>query len=262
MHHFSFENTVRLTESQYLDVWALVPARTLSRLIRHAALAVVGAIFLFSPYTLLLGIVILVLEAVSLFEPKIFPAGAGSMFRQHKYLRDALTCGVSEGKLWVKSARLDASVSWSMLASWRERGDVSSLNRRQTLRKTCAIILGFLLFGANQLPARGFGQAPSVPSAANTEPDELVLVGTVTKVYPLAVSRSRRRWAVVVNVDSVVSGDFSGKTFTFTVHSPSRAGLRVNGAYTIKATKAGGGYVVNELNVKEVKARTKPSGTR
>ncbi|HVF66524.1 MAG TPA: hypothetical protein VM914_02595 [Pyrinomonadaceae bacterium] len=122
MEHFSFENTLKLTESQYLDVWALVPARPLSRLIRRAALAAVGVIFLFSPYTLLPGIVILILNAVSLFEPKIFPAGAASMFHQHKYLRDALTCGVSEQRLWVKSARLDASVSWSMLVTWRERG--------------------------------------------------------------------------------------------------------------------------------------------
>ena len=122
MQHFSFENTVKLTESQYLDVWALVPARPLSRLIRRAALAVVGVIFLLSPYTLLLGIVILILNAVFLFEPQIFPAGASSAFHQHKYLRDALTCGVSEQKLWVKSARLNASVSWSMLVTWRERG--------------------------------------------------------------------------------------------------------------------------------------------
>jgi hypothetical protein len=122
MNQFSFENTLKLTESQYLDVWALIPARPLSRLIRRAALAAVAVIFLFSPYTLLLGIVILILNAVSLFEPKILPAGAGSTFRQHKYLRDALTCGVSEQKLWVKSARLDASASWSLLVTWRERG--------------------------------------------------------------------------------------------------------------------------------------------
>ena len=122
MQDFSFENTVRLTESQYLDVWALVPARPLSRIIRRVALAVVGVIFLFTPYTLLAGIIILTLNAVSLFAPRIFTAGAGSMFHQHKYLRDALTCGVSERKLWVKSARLDAAVSWSMLVNWRESG--------------------------------------------------------------------------------------------------------------------------------------------
>jgi len=122
MQDFSFENTVKLTESEYLDVWALAPARTLPGLIRRAALAVVGVIFLFSPYTLLLGIVVLILNALHLFAPKLSPAGASSAFHQHKYLRDALTCGVSERRLWVRSARLDASVSWQMLVTWRERG--------------------------------------------------------------------------------------------------------------------------------------------
>jgi hypothetical protein len=121
MNQFRFENTLKLTESQYLDVWALVPTTRLSRLIRHAALAVVGIIFLFSPYTLLLGVVLILSVAITPFEPRMIPASARSLFHQHKYLRDALTCGVSEQRLWVKSARLDASVPWPMLATWRER---------------------------------------------------------------------------------------------------------------------------------------------
>jgi hypothetical protein len=121
MNRFSFEDTVKLTESQYLDVWALAPAARPSRLIRRVALAAVGVIFLFSPYTLLLGVILLILNAVSVFEPRMIPAGARSSFRQHKYLRDAMTCGVSEQRLWVRSGRLDASVAWSMLVNWRER---------------------------------------------------------------------------------------------------------------------------------------------
>lgn len=42
-------------------------------------------------------------------------------FRLHMYLRDALTYGVSEQKLWVKGARLEASVAWSLLVTWREK---------------------------------------------------------------------------------------------------------------------------------------------
>ena len=128
------------------------------------------------------------------------------------------------------------------------------------MRKTRAVILGLLLFGANQVPPRGFGQANSTPSVANPQPEELVLVGTVTKLYPLAVSRSRRRWAVVARVESVVSGEFSGATFTFSVHSPALAGLRVNRAYIIKATKTDRGYLVNELRFEEVRGRKRPPG--
>jgi len=121
MEKFSFESTLKLTESQYMDVWTILPTTRLSRIVRHAALAVVGVIFLFSSYTLLLGILVLIFVAVTPLLPRMVPAGARSMFYGHEYLRDALTCGVSEQRLWVKSARLDASVAWTMLGNWRER---------------------------------------------------------------------------------------------------------------------------------------------
>jgi hypothetical protein len=121
MEQFSFEDTVKLTESQYLSLWALAPAGALHATIRRAALAGVGVIFLFTPYTLLLGVILLIFNLVSVFIPKVIPAGARSTFRQHKYLRDALTCGVSEERLWVRSPRLEASAAWSLLVTWRER---------------------------------------------------------------------------------------------------------------------------------------------
>jgi hypothetical protein len=80
--------------------------------------------------------------------------------------------------------------------------------------------------------------------AAKTE--DLVMVGTVTKIYPTAEPRSLRNWAVVVNVDRVVSGEFTGTSFTFAVHSPARAGLQVGRTYTIKATRTAAGYFVDE----------------
>lgn len=121
MEKFSFESTVKLTESEYLEVWALVPVTRLHGLIVRAALAAVGVIFLLSPYTLLPGIILLIYTAVSLFTSSMLPVGARSIFHGHEYLRDALTCGVSEQKLWVKSPRLDASAAWSLLGTWRER---------------------------------------------------------------------------------------------------------------------------------------------
>lgn len=84
----------------------------------------------------------------------------------------------------------------------------------------------------------------------------------MTKLYPVAAPRSQRRRAVVARVESVASGESSGATFTFTVHSPARAGLRVNRAYRIKATKTGGGYLVDELAMEEVRIRRKPPGRR
>lgn len=115
----------------------------------------------------------------------------------------------------------------------------------------CMIMLGFLLFGANEVlgcasgairPSQRFDRA----QAASTILKDLVLVGTVTEIYSLSAPRSVKKWAVVVHVDRVVSGEFSGTTFTFTIHSPSRAGLRVGRSYTIKATWTADGYVVDE----------------
>lgn len=132
---------------------------------------------------------------------------------------------------------------------------------RRTLRRAWVVVLGVLLVGANQLPCRGFDRAQSAAGDGPRSYD-LVLVGTVTKLYPLAAPRQRRRWAVVVRVDGVTSGEFSGSTFTFDVHSPALAGLRVKRTYVVKANRAGEGYVVDESALAEVRARKGPSGKR
>lgn len=130
------------------------------------------------------------------------------------------------------------------------------------MRKTWVVTLGLLLLAANQLPSRGFSRTQSTSTAADNKSYDLVLVGTVTKLYPVAAQRRRRRWAVAARVDRVVSGEFSGPSFTFTVHSPALAGLRLNQTYIIKATKTDGGYVVDELAFEEVRARKRPTRKR
>jgi hypothetical protein len=57
---------------------------------------------------------------MAVFVPKSLPVGARRQFRQHEYLRDAITYGVTDQRLWVKSVRVEASASWSMLKVWRE----------------------------------------------------------------------------------------------------------------------------------------------
>jgi len=120
MEEFRFENTVTLTESQYLAIWTFLPNRSFKTILKLAALSVVGVVFLFSVYTALLGSIALLVVALYGFTPKIASFGNRSSFRAHKYLRDALTYGVSDQRLWVKGARMDTSVAWSMLATWRE----------------------------------------------------------------------------------------------------------------------------------------------
>lgn len=118
MHEFSFENTVTLTESQYIAVWGVLTKRP--KMIRLVGLAAAGVLFLFTKLTLLLGLLVLSLVVVIVFAPRLLSFGARSTFRGHNYLRDALQYGVNDQKLWVKGARIEASVPWSALVTWRE----------------------------------------------------------------------------------------------------------------------------------------------
>jgi len=120
MDEFRFENTVKLTESQYLAVWGVLPRPLSSRKMRLALLGAAGVLLLFTRYTLLIGLILLSLLVLTAFTPRIISFGSRSLFRKHLYLRDALTYGVSDQKLWVKGSKIDASVSWSMLVTWRE----------------------------------------------------------------------------------------------------------------------------------------------
>jgi hypothetical protein len=119
MDEFRFENTVKLTESQYVAVFGVLP-RLSSRKMRLALLGAAGILLLFTRYTLLIGLILLGLLVLTAFTPRIISFGSRSLFRKHLYLRDALTYGVSDQKLWVKGSKIDASVSWSMLVTWRE----------------------------------------------------------------------------------------------------------------------------------------------
>jgi hypothetical protein len=118
MDEFRFENTVTLTESQYLAVWGVLAKRP--KMIRLVGVAVVGVLFLFTKVTLLLGLLVLSLVVVMVFAPRLLSFAARSTFRGHNYLRDALTYGVNDQKLWVKGALIDASTPWSALVTWRE----------------------------------------------------------------------------------------------------------------------------------------------
>jgi hypothetical protein len=123
---------------------------------------------------------------------------------------------------------------------------------------TWIIVLGFLLFGANEVlgctcgvsaTPQSFDGAQAVSTGTNLKSQkakDLVLVGTVTEIHQRHAARSLKNWAVVVRIAKVVSGEFSGKTFTFAIHSPARAGLQVGQTYTIKATWTDKGYVVDE----------------
>jgi len=120
MEPFKFENTVTITESEYVAIWSVLPKKPWFRYVRLIAIIAVGVLCLFSKYTLLIGLLLLGVAATAVFVPKIMPSSNRSIFRRHVYLRDPLTYGASDQKMWVRGARIDASVQWSMLVTWRE----------------------------------------------------------------------------------------------------------------------------------------------
>jgi hypothetical protein len=77
-------------------------------------------------------------------------------------------------------------------------------------------------------------------------PRDLLFDGTVLEIRPVEGPNPRLRWAVTTKVDRVIGGAFEEETFSFFIHSPTKSGLEVGGAYRVRATWTGNGYTVEE----------------
>jgi|SRR5262245_48863652 len=92
------------------------------------------------------------------------------------------------------------------------------------------------------LTAQTLIRASAAPSAK-----KIGLTGTVTAISLIHPKPpSRRNWAVTVRVERVKAGEYSKPDFTFTLHSPARAGLAVGRRCTIEAAWTGKEYLVAE----------------
>jgi hypothetical protein len=88
---------------------------------------------------------------------------------------------------------------------------------------------------------------PLAGALAEPSAKKLVLTGTVTAISLFnAKPPSKRNWVVTIRVEKVKAGKFSQPEFTFTVHSPARAGLAVGRRCTIEVTWTGQGYIVDD----------------
>jgi hypothetical protein len=96
----------------------------------------------------------------------------------------------------------------------------------------------------------------ALPGVAAAPSKKIVFAGTVTEISQTGASPpSRLAWAVTVRVEKVKTGKYEEPTFTFAIHSPARAGLRVGHRYTIEATWTGHEYVVKETQPIREEAR-------
>ena len=75
---------------------------------------------------------------------------------------------------------------------------------------------------------------------------DLVFIGTVDEIENAPLDYSLANWIVTFRVEKVITGSFSGKTFSFRVHSPSQSGLTVGSMYTVAAEKTDEGYKIDQ----------------
>ena len=98
-----------------------------------------------------------------------------------------------------------------------------------------------IFVAATSMPVGFFDE---IAMAAPTQGKDLVLVGRVSSITQGGTLP--KPWIVTVDVEKIISGDFSGGQFAFAVHSPSRSGLEVGRSYTVRAAWKGKGYDVDE----------------
>lgn len=84
------------------------------------------------------------------------------------------------------------------------------------------------------------------PGAAAGQNMDLVYMGKVRDIRPSPLPQSRLNYVVTTTVEKVLSGPTPGKTFSFRIHSPARAGLQIGRVYRIQAAWIPQGYRVDE----------------
>ena len=119
MEPFSFEHTFQFDEDLYVQLNSIFTRK--NRSICIVAALIFGLLCLFWEYSLLLGIAILLVVAISLFMPHLLPQTAVNNFRKINYLNSKLTYGVSDKKLWLKGAELNVEIGWQHSVVWEER---------------------------------------------------------------------------------------------------------------------------------------------
>jgi len=117
-------------------------------------------------------------------------------------------------------------------------------------RLVISILLVFLLAACagDEAPATSQLDAINAPDGTSL-PDQgsgdLVVLGTAISLEPAAANGPIPLWIVTTKVDQIMSGDFAGDTFQFTVHSPAISGLETGRQYEIRATRTAEGYRVD-----------------
>ena len=117
----TFEHTYQLSESEYVELFALLKRGRPAAYARRVAFIAAGVVSLFFPYTLLLGVFMLAIAGVLLVTPHLVPGTMAKTFRELGYLQGPATCGVDQDSVWIRRPDFAAKVSWHHVTVWRER---------------------------------------------------------------------------------------------------------------------------------------------
>jgi hypothetical protein len=115
MEDILFEHTIQFDKNSYRDIWTSKETRRF----RLAIHVLIGIALLFTKYTLILGVILLLLSVLDQKMKKVFGKTLRGMFESHKHLHQPLTFGLSKSRLWMHGETIDTSTSWSLLSSWQ-----------------------------------------------------------------------------------------------------------------------------------------------
>lgn len=113
---FRFSWTVKFDEQQFIDLF-----RSMARQPRFAKRTLVGLALLFSQYTMLIGILILILTAFGAFMTRFFPGVAANIYREVPCTGHKTTYFVDEQGLEVKSRGRKIVVRWRGIGGWQQK---------------------------------------------------------------------------------------------------------------------------------------------
>lgn len=121
MNTFFFEHAHRFGEQEYSELTALLSTRREHKYARRVAIFLVAVLCLFSAYTMLLGMVLLLGIALAIWVPHTFKETGARRHRESRLLSSTLTYGASECALWVHGPGYSAQAAWKFLGHWRIR---------------------------------------------------------------------------------------------------------------------------------------------
>jgi len=117
--HFEYSYTHQLTEDEYITI--VNSYSFVSNIFRVVGFAIVGIACLFSWYTFILGVIILVSIIIKIFLPKLVQRGLQNDYQKRRILKQPISYSVTDSELRLSSDGISYESSWNHLVSWKEQ---------------------------------------------------------------------------------------------------------------------------------------------